>query len=118
MTDEEALALVPALREFVDAVNEGDRELVDVCLAFTDPTVLAVLAAGWVGELLDDADEVQAEVFDLRARLAAIPDVNALRAFGVWKKRAEVAEAKVAELRELMYQTAAGKPAGIGKLVA
>ena len=33
-------------------------------------------------------------------------------------KRADIAEAKVAELRKLMYQTAAGKPAGIGRLVA
>lgn len=33
-------------------------------------------------------------------------------------RRADVAEAKVAELRKLMYQTAAGKPAGNGRLVA
>lgn len=33
-------------------------------------------------------------------------------------KRADIAEAKVAELRKLMYQTAAGKPAGVGRLVA
>lgn len=54
MTDEEALALAPALREFVQAVNDRDSDVVQASLAHTDPSALAVLAAAWVGELLDE----------------------------------------------------------------
>ena len=54
MTDEEAHQLFPALREFVDAVNERDRLTVQAAFMHTEAETLAVLAAGWVGELEDE----------------------------------------------------------------
>lgn len=60
MTDEEALALTPALREFVQAVNERDPDVIQASFAHTEPATLAVLAAGWVGELLDERDRLRA----------------------------------------------------------
>ena len=56
---------VPALREFVDAVNEDPRdpEFVAECMRITDPRTLAVLAAGWVGELLNERDAMAERVF-------------------------------------------------------
>ena len=57
MTDEEALAMYPALKEFVDAVNDRDRDLVIECFKYTPPETLAILAAGWIGDLLNERDE-------------------------------------------------------------
>lgn len=59
MTDEETLALFPALREFVDAVNDRDQDLVKACLMHTPAETLAVLAAGWVGDLLNEAKRMR-----------------------------------------------------------
>ncbi|UOR02020.1 hypothetical protein MUN77_01430 [Leucobacter allii] len=51
MTDEEALKLAPAAREFITAVNDRDELVVKAALHHTDPALLAVLTAGWCGEL-------------------------------------------------------------------
>lgn len=59
MTDEEAMALAPALREFVQAVNDRDSDVVQASFAHTAPASLAILAAGWVGELLDERDRLR-----------------------------------------------------------
>lgn len=59
MTDEEALALAPALREFVQAVNDRDPDVTRASFAHTDPATLAILAAGWIGELLDERDRLK-----------------------------------------------------------
>ena len=59
MTDEEALALFPALREFVEAVNERNPEFIQACLHHTPPATLAVLAAGWIGDLQNENDRLR-----------------------------------------------------------
>lgn len=102
MNDDDALTHVPAMREFVEAVNDHDPEFTEWCLRFTDPKILAVLTAGWVGELLDDADAMQAEVMDLRARLTGLPDGDVLSAWRTQKARTERAEQKLGESRELV----------------
>ncbi len=51
MTDDEAKLLLPAVEEFVEAVLDRDAALVEACMFFTDPKVLAVLLA----DLLVDA---------------------------------------------------------------
>lgn len=54
MTDDEALALAPALREFLDAVSERDEEVVEACWMHTAPKALAVLAAGRANDLMNE----------------------------------------------------------------
>lgn len=113
----EVAEYMPVLREFVDAVNDRDPDVMQACFVFTPPGTLAVLCAGWVGELLNEADEVREELAGLRARLSEVP-ADVVGAYRAQKARAERAERRVAELRELIYREAAGRPAGGGKLVA
>lgn len=70
MTDEELIENLPALREFVEAVNARDSDVVHAAILHTHPMLLAVLAAGWVGELLDQIDALNIEV--RRAELRAV----------------------------------------------
>lgn len=98
MTDEEALALVPALREFVVAVNERDDIVVEAALRFTDPATLAVLAAGWVGELLE-AEAAQAAA----VRLAETQVVSAKRLEAETRRDLSAALNAVSRLREDLY---------------
>ena len=51
MTDDEAVALLPAVNEFVDAVAVRDEALMWACFKHTDPATLAI----WCAELLRDA---------------------------------------------------------------
>ncbi|MDI6024493.1 hypothetical protein QBL02_13175 [Leucobacter sp. UT-8R-CII-1-4] len=70
MTDEELFEKLPALREFVDAVNARDPDVVHAAILHTHPMLLAVLAAGWVGDLLNQIDALNVEV--RRAELRAV----------------------------------------------
>lgn len=69
MTDDETVELYPALREFVDAVNERDRDVMEAALRHTPPTTLAILAAGWVGDLRNVWDVRRIERKALKASL-------------------------------------------------
>lgn len=62
MTDEEVIGLFPALREFVDAVDVQDGDVVQACLAHTPAATLAVLAAGWAADLMRERDEARARL--------------------------------------------------------
>lgn len=57
MTDEEAAALMPAVDEFVEAVRDRDKWMIEACLHHTPPEALAIICAELLGlarhELMD-----------------------------------------------------------------
>lgn len=67
-TDESVAEMLPALREFVDAVNDRDLDVMQAALQHTPPITLAILAAGWIGDLLDQLDAVTEEASLLDGR--------------------------------------------------
>lgn len=74
MTDEEAMQYAPVVREFITAVNDRDELVVEAALHHTDPRVLAVLAAGWCGELENrvlEMKEAGLRLAESEARLSA-----------------------------------------------
>lgn len=93
-TGPDVVPLLPALREFVDAVNDRDEVLVEACFAFTEARTLAVLAAGWVGDLLNRVDAQT----DAAARVATL--TRTLR-----DTRVELSDAlaKIVELQGDLY---------------
>lgn len=116
MTDDEALEHWPVLREFVDAVNARDQAFVQQCFKHTHAYVFAVLAAGWVGDLLDRVEALEFRIVEAEGR--RVSEVEAARA-GVrdargdaLESRAEVARlrGKVAELREILNARTAAAP--------
>ena len=54
--------LLPALREFVDAVNDRDYDTMQAALLHTPPITLAILAAGWVGDLQNETVALRKQV--------------------------------------------------------
>ena len=111
MTDDEVLALKPDLQAFVDAVNDRDRATGHRALAEIPQAVLAVFAAGWAGELLDELKAVRAEnTMLLRAMKVTEARANKLRAdlAGAHEDRAHQAN-KLARYREKIYALG-GKP--------
>lgn len=50
MTDVDAEALLPAVNEFVDAVNDRDEAFVWACFQHTRPETLAILCAELLAE--------------------------------------------------------------------
>lgn len=69
MTDEEAIAHEPAARELVEAVMSRDVDHVAVCLAHTDPVILAVLCAEYAGRAraaLGEAQKALKATHDIR----------------------------------------------------
>lgn len=69
MSDEDVTRLFPALREFVDAVNDRDLDVMQAALQRTPPITLAILAAGWVGDLRNVWDVRRIERKALKASL-------------------------------------------------
>lgn len=64
MTDEEALGVLPVVREFVKAVHDRDELTVEACFLHTDPRLLAA----WCADMLIERTESER---DLRGRLFA-----------------------------------------------
>lgn len=70
MTDEQALAHMPAVWELVKLVAERDEAGVEAALAHTPPATLAVLAAGLVQELVISSRRADHELEALQAAAA------------------------------------------------
>lgn len=98
MTDEELIEHLPALREFVEAVNARDADVVHAAFLHTHPMLLAVLAAGWVGELLDQIDGLNVVV-----RRAELRAVSAERLKTESDMQAHAAHATITRLQGDLY---------------
>lgn len=116
MTDEEALANMPAVMEFRDAVESRDVLVVEACLAHTDPRLLAAWCAEMWCEAESDAEGARAELVLERGLLAhARAELKHVLEFGGPVNVRLVAENarlrdKVTELRELLDAKAEAAP--------
>ena len=63
---------LPVLREFVEAVNERDPDVISACLQYTPPGTLATIAAMWISELLTEADDLRKEIAKREQQVAHI----------------------------------------------
>lgn len=95
------------LREFVEAVQERDPHWITACLHLTPPGTMAQIAAGWIAELLVEADEREAEIAELRRRK---DDTELQVAYLRMRARAERAEKQRDELRSHMDRYAGSLP--------
>lgn len=106
MTDEEMIERLPALREFVDAVNDRDADVVHAAILHTPPMMLAVLAAGRVGDLLDQIDALKGGL-----RLAELRAASAERLKTEAEEQAHAALATITRLQGDLYIANQGKEA-------
>lgn len=91
MTDDDAVALVPTVNEFVDAVAVRDELLMWACFKHTDPRTLAILCA----EMLRDA---RVELAKAERVLHATRDINpaGVTRWRAWEIAMEIEERKSA----------------------
>lgn len=108
LSDDEAFAHLPAVREFRDAVVERDTDLVEACFAFTDPRTLAVWCAELWDEAQHDCEALRVELTGERDSAAQVrAELQRMSAVGGSVNARLVAEVrrlrgKVQELREIL----------------
>lgn len=88
---------LPVLREFVEAVQERDPDMITACLHYTPPGTLAQIAAEWISVLLTEADEREIELARLRRIERAIPGGDLMRAYRIAHEKRRALEAVVAD---------------------
>lgn len=116
MTDEEALANLPAVMEFRDAVKARDVLVVEACLVHTDPRLLAAWCAEMWCEAESDVEGLRDELLLERRLLAETRTAlgQALQVGGPVTERLSAENLrlrdKVRELRELLDAKAEAAP--------
>lgn len=89
---------LPALREFVDAVQERDPDVISACLHYTPPGRMAEIAAQWIFELLETVDFQDQRLAALQG--ADMPSEELMIAYRAAQRRRYEAETKAEKLAE------------------
>lgn len=89
---------LPALREFVDAVQERDPDVISACLHYTPPGRMAEIAAQWIFELLEVVEFQDERLAALQG--AEMPTEDLMIAYRGAQKKRYAAETKVEKLEE------------------
>lgn len=108
MTDQEALAHMPAVWELVQLVAERDEAGVQAALAHTPPETLAVLTAGLVSELVIASRQADRELEAVQAAAAEQSVKDAAVIADLVKARTAQAE-MIAQLKQSVRELG-GRP--------